>query len=185
MCAMPTLSAIMQGPGFSKLSTAEYSDCLIMCLARHASMACSRRMAETPKAEWFQLQALECIGLALRAKDPRIKRLYTLEAQRWLHLAEPKTDHVTRDSATAEYRGVERRKTRRHLGPLASVILLEQDSLVGCTVRDFSPAGVGLLVPVAIVLPSEFDLTFNHATQHCIAVWRQPERMGLEFKSPE
>jgi hypothetical protein len=140
-------------------------------------------MAEAPKAEWFQAQALQCIGLALRAKDPRIKRLYTLEAQRWLHLAELKTDHVIRDSAAAEYRGVERRMTVRHLGPLAGVILLDQDSLVGCTVRDFSPAGVGLLLPVAIILPAEFDLTFNHATQHCITVWRQPERMGLKFKS--
>jgi hypothetical protein len=140
-------------------------------------------MAEVPKAEWFQAQALQCIGLALRAKDPRIKRLYTLEAQRWLHLAELKTDHVIRDSAAAEYQGVERRMTARHLGPLAGVILLEQDSLVGCTVRDFSPAGVGLLLPVAIILPPEFDLTFNHAAQHCIAVWRQPDRMGLKFKS--
>jgi hypothetical protein len=140
-------------------------------------------MAKPPKAEWFQAQALQCIGLALRAKDPRIKRLYALEAQRWLHLAELKTDHVIKDSAAEEYRGVERRMTPRHLGPLAGVILLEQESLIGCTIRDFSPAGVGLLVPVAIVLPPEFDLTFNHATQQCIAVWRQPERTGLKFKS--
>jgi hypothetical protein len=82
-------------------------------------MACSQQMAEAPKAEWFQAQALQCIGLALRAKDPRIKRLYTLEAQRWLHLAELKADHFIRDSAAAEYRGVERRMTARHLGPLA------------------------------------------------------------------
>jgi hypothetical protein len=140
-------------------------------------------MAQHSKTERFQVQALQCIGLALRAKDPRIKRLYTLEAQRWLHLAELKTNHVIRDGAAAEYRGVERRITPRHLGPLAGVILLEQESLVGCTVRDFSPAGVGLLVPVAIVLPPEFDLTFNHATQHCITVWRQPERTGLKFES--
>jgi hypothetical protein len=140
-------------------------------------------MTEPPKAEWFQAQALRCINLALQAKDPRIKRLYTLEAERWLHLAELKTDHVIRDSAASEYRGAERRMTPRHLGPLAGVILLAQESLVGCTVRDFSPAGVGLLPPIAIILPPEFDLTFNHATQHCITVWRQPERMGLKFKS--
>jgi hypothetical protein len=139
-------------------------------------------MAERPKAEWFQAQALQCIGLALRAKDPRVKRLYTLEAQRWLHLAELKTDHNIRDSAAVEYRGVERRMTPRHVGPLAGVILLEQESLVGCTVRDFSPVGVGLLLPVAIILPPEYDLTFNHATQHCIAVWRQSDRTGLKFK---
>jgi hypothetical protein len=152
-------------------------------LTRQALLACSQAMAEPPKAEWFQAQALQCIGLALGAKDPRVKRLYTLEAQRWLHLAELKTDHLARDSAAAGYRGVERRMTQRHLGPLAGVILLDQDSLAGCTVRDFSPAGVGLLLPDTISLPAEFDLTFNHATHQCIVVWRQPERMGLKFKS--
>jgi len=146
-------------------------------------MACSSNMAEPPKAEWFQAQALQCIGLALRAKDPRIKRLYTLEAKRWLHLAELKVDHLIRDGRAAEYRGLERRMTRRHLGPIAGVILLDQDSLVECTVRDFSPAGVGLLLPDTVFLSVEFDLTFNHANHHCIAVWRQSERMGLKFKS--
>jgi hypothetical protein len=140
-------------------------------------------MAEGPRAEWFQAQALQCSALALRTKDPRIKRLHMLEAERWLHLAELTTDHVIRDSAAAEYQGVERRLTARRLGPLAGVIMLEQDSLVGCTVRDFSPAGAGLLLPIAIVLPPEFDLTFNHATQHCISVWRQPERIGLRLKT--
>jgi hypothetical protein len=30
-------------------------------------------MVERPQIEWFQRQALECIGLALRANDPRVK----------------------------------------------------------------------------------------------------------------
>jgi hypothetical protein len=139
-------------------------------------------MSEPPKAGWFQAQALQCIGLALRAKDPRIKRLYTLEAKRWLHLAELKIDHVIRDSHSAEYRGIERRATVRHLGPIAGVIVLEHDSLIECTVRDFSPAGVGLLLPDTVFLPAEFDLTFNHANHRCITAWRQTERMGLKFE---
>ena len=49
-------------------------------------------MAQHSKTEWFQVQALRCIGLALRAKDPRIKRLYALEAERWLRLTELKGD---------------------------------------------------------------------------------------------
>jgi putative transposase len=69
-------------------------------LTRHASMPCSPQMAEAPKQNGFRL-ALQCIGLALRAKGPRIKRLYTLEAQRWLHLAELKTDDVTRECLAA------------------------------------------------------------------------------------
>jgi hypothetical protein len=66
-------------------------------------------MAEHPKAGWFRVQALECIGLALRSKDPWIKRLYALEAERWLRLADLRVDNAIRDSSMreAEYKGVE------------------------------------------------------------------------------
>jgi hypothetical protein len=80
------------------------------------------------------------------------------------------------------YRGVERRLTLRHQGPKAGVILLEQDALLECSVRDFSPAGAGLLMRDAVNLPAEFDLRFVHDTRHCIAIWRQLDRMGLRFK---
>jgi hypothetical protein len=136
-------------------------------------------MIERPIAEWFRIQALQCIGLALRAKDPRIKRLYVLEAKRWLGLAQPEVDNLW----DAAYRDVERRMTPRHQGPIAALILLGRDVFVECTVRDFSTAGVGLSLPKAVVLPAEFDLTFDQATHHCIAVWRQPKRMGFKFKS--
>jgi hypothetical protein len=64
------------------------------------------------------------------------------------------------------------------------VILLERDSIVECTVRDFSAAGAGLLLPDAVIFPGEFDLTFNnHAARHCVTVWRKLDRMGLKFKS--
>jgi PilZ domain-containing protein len=81
------------------------------------------------------------------------------------------------------YRGFERRMTPRHQSPRAGVILLERDPIVECTVRDFSAAGAGLLLPDAVTLPNEFDLTFDHATRHCVTVWRQFDRMGLKFKS--
>jgi hypothetical protein len=154
-------------------------------LTRHASMACSMSMAEHPKADWFRVQALECIGLALRAKDPRVKRLYALEAERWLRLAELQVDSAIRDGgpSSGEYRGVERRMTPRRLSPTAGAILLEPESPIECMVRDFSPAGVGLILTDTITLPVEFDLAFDDATRHCITVWRQGDRMGLKFKS--
>jgi hypothetical protein len=110
-------------------------------------LALSNRMDGRPKVGWFQAQALQCIALALRAKDPRIKRLYALEAEQWLHLAELRTDHSFRYNRAPEYQGVERRTTARHLARKAGVILLERDALVECAVRDFSPAGVGLSLP--------------------------------------
>jgi hypothetical protein len=81
------------------------------------------------------------------------------------------------------YQGVERRMTPRHQLPRAGVILLEGDVTVECTVRDFSPAGAGLVLPDAISLPKEFDLSFDGATRHCVTVWRQSDRIGLRFKS--
>jgi hypothetical protein len=146
-------------------------------------MALSYPMDGRPKIEWLQAQALQCIAFALRAKDPRVKRLYTLEAERWLHLAELKADHNFRDSRAAEYQGYERRTASRHLARRAGVILLEPDALVECAVTDFSPVGVGLSLPDAVFLPAKFDLTFNHSTQHCATVWRHTGRMGVRFKS--
>jgi hypothetical protein len=96
-----------------------------------------------------------------------------------LHLAELQAEHLIQ----TEYKGVERRINPRHLARKAGAILLERGTLVPCTVRDFSPAGVGLILPDTVSLPAEFDLTFYPATQHCIAVWRHTERMGLKFKS--
>jgi hypothetical protein len=135
-------------------------------------------MAEgPPRAEWFQAQALKCIGLALGAKDAWTKWRHVLEAEQWLHLAKLQADHLIQ----TEYQGVERRSNSRQLACIAGAILLEHDSVVDCTVRDFSAAGVGLFLPDTVSLPAEFDVTFNHVIQHCITVWRHTERMGLKF----
>jgi hypothetical protein len=142
-----------------------------------------QQMIECPKTVWFRIQALQCIGLALRAKDPRIKRLYVLAAKQWLGLAQPEAYVLDDHHWDTNYRGVERRMAARHQGPKKGLILLGPDVFVACTVRDFSAAGVGLFLPNAIVLPAEFDLTFDHAKHHCITVWRRPRRIGLEFRS--
>jgi hypothetical protein len=50
-------------------------------------------------------------------------------------------------------------------------------------VRDFSPAGAGLLLSDDIPLPAEFDLTLDGVTRHCVLAWRQLGRVGVKFKS--
>ena len=140
-------------------------------------MACSTLMAQLSKTEWFQVQALRCVGLALRAKDPRVKRLCAREAERWLRFAELKLD------SRAAYRGVERRMTPRHQPPKTGVILLEQAFRVECMVRDLSRVGAGLLLPDPRNLPDDFYLTFDFAVRRCAAVWRRPDRIGVRFKS--
>ena len=58
---------------------------------------------------------------------------------------------------------------------------MERDSPAGCTVRDLSAAGIGLLLPNTVSVPAEIDLDFNHVTSHCKTVWRHTERIGLKF----
>ena len=146
-------------------------------------MACSMPMADRPQIKWFQRQALECIALALRANDPRVKRLYALEAERWLRLAELKRDS-TRDGdvSAMEHRPVERRTAERHQNPKGGLILLERAFRLECVIRDFSPAGVGLLLPKAITLPDDFCLIIDYAVHRCITVWRRLDRIGVKFK---
>jgi PilZ domain-containing protein len=141
-------------------------------------MACSATMAQRSKVKWFRGQSLQCVVLALRMTNPRIKRLCALEAERWLRLTELKMD-----GRAVEYLGVERRMTPRHQTPKTGVILLERAFRVECMVRDFSPAGAGLLLPDPGNLPDDFYLTFDHAVRRCSTVWRQPDRIGVKFKS--
>jgi PilZ domain len=134
-------------------------------------------MAEGPRAEWFQAQALKSIGLALRAKGAWTKWRHALDAEQWFRLAELQADHLSR----TRYRGVERRINSRHLVRIPGALLMERASPVDCTVRDLSATGIGLLLPDMVPLPAEIDLTFNHVSSHCLIVWRHTERMGLKF----
>jgi hypothetical protein len=62
--------------------------------------------------------------------------------------------------------------------------LLEEDSIIERTVRDFSLGGVGIELPAAIsILSTEFDLTFGQFTRRCETVWRQTDRMGLKVRT--
>ena len=81
--------------------------------------------------------------------------------------------------------GAERRWTPRHRfrEPVEGIIWRRGHPRVECKVLDFSPAGAGLSLPDDVRLPTEFDLTIDRATRHCLLVWRQLGRVGLKFKS--
>jgi hypothetical protein len=74
----------------------------------------------------------------------------------------------------------ERRTNPRQPITKKAVVRLKRYSVV-CTVRDFSPAGVGLTLSDTITLPAEFDLTLDRATRHCLTVWRQLDRVGVKW----
>jgi PilZ domain-containing protein len=82
------------------------------------------------------------------------------------------------------YPGIERRAALRCLGPRSGTILLKADSIIECTVCDFSLGGVCIELPAAIsILSREFDLTFGQFTRRCETVWRKVDRMGLKVRS--
>jgi hypothetical protein len=82
------------------------------------------------------------------------------------------------------YLGFERRATARYLEAKTGAIDLGSDHHIKCTVRDFSTAGVGLILPTASgILLAEFELTFGRYTCRCRAVWRQFDRVGLQIRS--
>jgi hypothetical protein len=82
------------------------------------------------------------------------------------------------------YRGFERRATPRYHGARTAVIQLGPDQHIKCTVRDFSPEGVGVVLPATVsILLTEFDLTFGQTTRRCETVWRQFDRMGVKIRS--
>jgi hypothetical protein len=80
------------------------------------------------------------------------------------------------------YPRAERRTNPRQQITTEAVIRLKRCS-VACTVRDFSPVGVGLTLADTIARPAEFDLTLDDATRHCLTVWRQFDRMGVKSSS--
>jgi peptidoglycan/LPS O-acetylase OafA/YrhL len=77
----------------------------------------------------------------------------------------------------------ERRIFPRQRALMAGKIVLGKGASVDCTVRDFSPAGAGLWLPNAAILPAGFDLHFDNATRDCIVVWRRLYRLGVKFQS--
>jgi hypothetical protein len=82
------------------------------------------------------------------------------------------------------YLGFERRATARYLEAKTGAIDLALDHHIKCTVRDFSTAGVGLILPAANGIElAEFDLTFGRYICRCRAVWRQFDRVGLKIRS--
>jgi hypothetical protein len=82
------------------------------------------------------------------------------------------------------YLGIERRATARYPGARTGAIELGPNHYIACTVRDFSTAGVGLILPAAVsILLAEFDVTLGRYICRCKTVWRQTGRMGRKVRT--
>jgi hypothetical protein len=78
---------------------------------------------------------------------------------------------------------LERRKIQRTIVMASARIIFEDASSIDCTVRDLTVAGAGILTAPILGISDHFDLTFDGARslRPCRVIWRQRDRMGVEF----
>ena len=80
---------------------------------------------------------------------------------------------------------VERRKLTRHRTLKAGHIFFNRASSIDCRVRNLSPAGALLEVTSPVGIPDDFVLVVesDNLKQPCRVIWRQANRLGIEFRA--
>ena len=78
---------------------------------------------------------------------------------------------------------IERRKTQRTNVTARARLIFEDCSSVDCTVYDLTVGGAGILGVPTSGISDRFDLTFDGARslRPCRLIWRERDRMGVEF----
>jgi len=79
---------------------------------------------------------------------------------------------------------IERRRVpRTRVSAPAKVFSVKSPRAYDCTVRDISSLGARLEFHDASMVPSLFEMTFDHARtlRICHAVWRTETDLGVEF----
>jgi hypothetical protein len=78
----------------------------------------------------------------------------------------------------------ERRKfDRTNVQKDAGIVTVHGRLFIGCTLRNLSTDGAGIVVKNATDIPDEFELSFGAAgaLYQCRVVWRDENRIGLLF----
>jgi hypothetical protein len=93
----------------------------------------------------------------------------------------------TVDSATVIVEVImdDRRKLMRHRVYKFGSIGFNRGAGIDCRVRNLSAAGACLEVASQVGIPDDFTLviTHDHMRQCCHVVWRDANRMGVEFRA--
>jgi PilZ domain len=78
---------------------------------------------------------------------------------------------------------VERRRYPRTRVTAHARIILEDSSILDCTVCDLTVAGAGIVAAPTTDMSVRFDLTFDDARslRPCRLIWRARDRFGVEF----
>jgi hypothetical protein len=78
---------------------------------------------------------------------------------------------------------LERRRSQRTHVMARAQIILEDSSIIDCTVHDLTTAGACILATLTTGVSDRFDLTFDgsRSLRQCRLIWRTHDRMGVEF----
>jgi len=78
-----------------------------------------------------------------------------------------------------------RQRARTRISALALVVPNIGPLVWRCYVRDITSLGARLEFPDALVVPTEFDLTFDAKTlRRCQIKWRIANEVGVSFQHP-
>ena len=64
----------------------------------------------------------------------------------------------------------------------ASIVLNGDNSVLSCTVRNISEAGLCLMVPSPWFVPTSFEVLTESERRHCMVVWRLSDRIGAKYQ---
>jgi hypothetical protein len=70
---------------------------------------------------------------------------------------------------------------RQRVLKTGKIIFNGSASVIDCAVRNVSESGACLMVVNAVVVPAEFTLQWDGGSRFCSVVWRQINRLGVEF----
>ncbi|HEY0442153.1 MAG TPA: PilZ domain-containing protein [Xanthobacteraceae bacterium] len=75
----------------------------------------------------------------------------------------------------------QRRSARVRTLKTAKIVFNNRSSVLDCTVRNVSKEGALLLVASPLGIPDVFELTFGPEARQAKVVWRQENRLAVEF----
>ncbi len=76
-----------------------------------------------------------------------------------------------------------RRNARTQIFKAAQLLAPDRHKVIGCTVRDLSPAGACLDIDSPMGIPQSFNLSFDwfRSFRRCEVKWRSAGRIGVAF----
>jgi hypothetical protein len=77
-----------------------------------------------------------------------------------------------------------RKELRMEASKAATIAFDDNASVIECAIRNLSLTGACLEVADPVGLPERFNLVLDTNRHPCRVVWREADRVGVEFEGP-